>query len=419
MKMHGRLIRRCALAVARRLRCPRGVARFMVNCRVVALLAIAFGGACGLVADAGTVTNLGALANDDTRAQAISGDGSVVGGGSYDGNFNQAFRWSSGTMSPLGSLAGDAYAIAYGVNGDGSVVVGYSGRANPSTQERAVRWTLTSGTVQNLGTLPGGVVSQASAVDAGGDTVVGYSSSNDGVRAFVWTSVSGSMQNLGVLGTDESSEAYGTSANGSVVVGVSSSTVFDPDTGPSVVGNAFRWTSAGMQPLGRLAGGDYAEARAVNAAGDVAVGSSNTAPNGDVVAVRWTVTGSTALESLGFLAGGSRSIAYGVSGDGSSVVGTSMISGGLDRAFLWTPSLGMVDLNTYLPTIGFDLNGWTLERATAISADGTSITGFGTLQNVGTRSFLVQAVPEPATYAMALAGLACGGYSLFRRRRVR
>jgi hypothetical protein len=27
------------------------------------------------------------------------------------------------------------------------------------------------------------------------------------------------------------------------------------------------------------------------------------------------------------------------------------------------------------------------------------------------------AVPEPSTYAMALAGLACGGYSLFRRRK--
>jgi hypothetical protein len=28
-------------------------------------------------------------------------------------------------------------------------------------------------------------------------------------------------------------------------------------------------------------------------------------------------------------------------------------------------------------------------------------------------------VPEPSTYAMALAGLACGGYSMFRRRRAR
>ena len=28
----------------------------------------------------------------------------------------------------------------------------------------------------------------------------------------------------------------------------------------------------------------------------------------------------------------------------------------------------------------------------------------------------VATVPEPTTYAMALAGIACGGYSLFRRR---
>ena len=34
-------------------------------------------------------------------------------------------------------------------------------------------------------------------------------------------------------------------------------------------------------------------------------------------------------------------------------------------------------------------------------------------------AFQLTAVPEPSTYAMALAGLACGGYSLFRRRRDR
>jgi hypothetical protein len=31
----------------------------------------------------------------------------------------------------------------------------------------------------------------------------------------------------------------------------------------------------------------------------------------------------------------------------------------------------------------------------------------------------IQAVPEPSICAMALAGLACGGYSMFRRRRAR
>ena len=37
----------------------------------------------------------------------------------------------------------------------------------------------------------------------------------------------------------------------------------------------------------------------------------------------------------------------------------------------------------------------------------------------GLYGFRLVAVPEPSTYAMALAGLACGGYSMFRRRRAR
>jgi hypothetical protein len=38
-------------------------------------------------------------------------------------------------------------------------------------------------------------------------------------------------------------------------------------------------------------------------------------------------------------------------------------------------------------------------------------------QNIGSPGTAINAVPEPSTYVMALAGLACGGYSLFRRRR--
>ena len=32
-------------------------------------------------------------------------------------------------------------------------------------------------------------------------------------------------------------------------------------------------------------------------------------------------------------------------------------------------------------------------------------------------SVIITLVPEPSTCAMALAGLACGGYSMFRRRK--
>ena len=41
------------------------------------------------------------------------------------------------------------------------------------------------------------------------------------------------------------------------------------------------------------------------------------------------------------------------------------------------------------------------------------------LSMYGISNVLVAPVPEPSTVAMALAGLACGGYSLFRRRRAR
>jgi sulfatase modifying factor 1 len=57
-----------------------------------------------------------------------------------------------------------------------------------------------------------------------------------------------------------------------------------------------------------------------------------------------------------------------------------------------------------------------------IVASEMSVSGRNTIvpSSVGhDMGFRLAAVPEPSTYCMALAGLACGGYSLFRRRRVR
>jgi hypothetical protein len=49
----------------------------------------------------------------------------------------------------------------------------------------------------------------------------------------------------------------------------------------------------------------------------------------------------------------------------------------------------------------------------------TSGTTYSWNYGADTISINIAAVPEPSTCAMALAGLACGGYSLFRRRRAR
>lgn len=61
-----------------------------------------------------------------------------------------------------------------------------------------------------------------------------------------------------------------------------------------------------------------------------------------------------------------------------------------------------------------------------IAPDGSSATVFSTMSNMeanqgGVQSLALSSpavvVPEPATYAMGLAGLACGGYSMWRRRK--
>ena len=76
---------------------------------------------------------------------------------------------------------------------------------------------------------------------------------------------------------------------------------------------------------------------------------------------------------------------------------------------------------------GIDLAGFQIDKvglrvdSLSIVSPGSDPNGNGEWTNTsGQISFLfegVRAVPEPSTYAMALAGLACGGYSLFGRRK--
>lgn len=127
-------------------------------------------------------------------------------------------------MVGLGYLPGATFfdSTAYGVNRDGSVVVGESRSVNG---KEAFRWTLEGG-MQALGDLPGGqVMATARAVSADGSVVVGTGQSTLFSEAFRWTS-SGGMVGLGAVPSNDgaavSSEAWGVSADGRVVVGRSS-----------------------------------------------------------------------------------------------------------------------------------------------------------------------------------------------------
>lgn len=333
---------------------------------------------------AATLTDLGMLPGANiTRVASVSGDGTVAVGTANGWSGDRAFRWTSGSgLVDLGGLPGASFPMssAKAVSRDGHVVVGQA-RAS-SGGSNAFRWTATGG-MQDLGNLPGGVVSAAHASSGDGSVVVGAGNTALGSRAFRWTQ-GGGMQSLGTLGGSDS-DAHGVSDDGSVIVGRSGS------DGHAM--RAFRWTSGdGMQDLGGLAGRPLSAASGVSGDGSVVVGwcqsdpgNANPPPDFDGRAFRWTATGG--MQDLGLLAGGTYSLANGTNADGTIVVGDADSIAGT-RAMLWTASLGMVDLNLHLASIGVDLTGWDLFSAYAVSADGSTIVGEGTL-NGANRGWIV------------------------------
>ena len=93
------------------------------------------------------------------------------------------------------------------------------------------------------------------------------------------------------------------------------------------------------------------------------------------------------LRWLGTL-GGDSSDAYGVSADGSVVVGQARNATGTFRAFRWTASRGMEDLNAAYASLLS--GGSSLDAARAISPNGRYIVGFGFNAATGrTEAFLL------------------------------
>jgi probable HAF family extracellular repeat protein len=358
------------------------------------------------------ITDLGALpGGNNSFATALSADGTTVSGGSNSSVGSRAFRWTAaGGMQNLGLLpSGGSSSTGEAISADGSVIAGINRASN--NENRAFRWTAAGG-MTSLGVLGTGSASAANAISADGSVVAGssYTSVFTNPRAFRWTSAGG-MQNLGVLPGGASSSALAISADGSVVAG---SDVVDG------LLRAFRWTSAGgMQDLGILPGADSAEALGMSADGSVVTGDSGDQLNNTYFhAFRWTAAGG--MQDLGALPGGTFSQGSAISGDNSIIVGASSSSSG-DRAFLWTSTLGMLDLNEYLSSLGADLTDWRLTSATDISADGSVIAGTGTFNGQDHAFLVVGVVPEPSSVMLLIGGAFCLylGWTAVRRRQCR
>jgi len=189
----------------------------------------------------------------------ISADGTVIVGGSTSPtvmNGYTAFRRTSGdnTMRDLGSLLGvGGKSTAYGVDGDGDVVVGSSEVGAPNTVH-AFRWVLTpnttTGVMSDLDPTSVFHRSLATAVNFDGSVVIGDAD----FKAMRWDATNG-MTQLGVLSGDTVSIANAVSDDGAVIVGTSLPNG-NPETSSGageVDSHAFRWTAAtGMKDLTTL-----------------------------------------------------------------------------------------------------------------------------------------------------------------------
>lgn len=242
------------------------------------------------------------------------------------------------SLVPLRSSDDALEVLAFGINFDGSVIVGRTSDRHYHSNYRAFRWTPEAGPI-SLGTLNNGYVSEAYATNADGSVVVGYAidgAEENKQKASLWTAAAG-MVSLGALNGSNWGYAFARalSADGTVVVG------YSPDGAQRNKFRAFRWrTETGAVSLKTLTDGKECNAFATNADGSILVGQSGYNNHNDrKIACSWDTEGE--VSALGTLNSGERSCAWAISADGSVIVGESQDGAqeNADRAFRWTSTM--------------------------------------------------------------------------------
>jgi probable HAF family extracellular repeat protein len=284
-----------------------------------------------------------------SQGQAISKCGHVAGWARFPSFNSDGFFWSGHGLHVLDALPPQGnVSFAEAINSSGDVA-GYSTYDYPPyPNSHAVVWI--QGKIHDLGTLPGSDDAQAMGMNDAGE-VVGFSVPD----AFLWTEQQG-MQDLGTLPGGSNSQAFGINKRNEVV---GSSDVADGNT------YGFVWTkSTGMHALPALPDGYSSSANGINDQGQIVGGSSAGYDNN--YAVLWTYDGK--VVDLGVLPGQVWSSAFAINNLGQ-VVGWSGY-----RAFIWSESEGMQDLNDLIPSN----SGWVLGSANGINDHG-QITGQGNI----------------------------------------
>ncbi len=274
------------------------------------------------------------------------------------------FRWTStGGFVDLG--LGDTFNSSIGISADGNTIVtgrtGSDGNSNPAMWQQATGWVDLGHPAE--GCVLDGSWGDAWGVNADGSIVVGLAWYCPGAEGFQWTKQNG-IVGLGHP-TNASSRATTISNDGSTIVGFYE----DPVQG---FRRPVRWISGSTDIfLGDIPG----EAIGVSTDGSQIVGqAADSTGNGRA----FYYTDSGGLVDLGVLSRNNtdQSVAVGVS-DNGIVIGASINSfTWSSKPFVWSAKMGLHGVQAALVSHGAVIpSGVTLTNVLAISADGTTIVG--------------------------------------------
>lgn len=333
-----------------------------------------------------------------SEATAVSADGSIVGGGAYvDGPVLDAVRWIGGDFSLLGKTGGgtvDTISVT-AMNGDGSKIVG------GDLSSGAYLWN--NGLLSSLQQLQvaGPAMKIVNDISDNGTVLVGTTGTPN-LNALLW--LNGVVTALPYLDASHTrAAATAVSADGTIVVGYSGHAT-------NGTGGAFRREGGQMTALGYLEQDTKSVATDISADGSVIVGNSENNA-GNVLTRRafmWKDGLMTKLPDtnpeLNIIF--ERTEAVAVSGDGSVIVGL-----GYDtiaerpqavgvQPVLWSASSGYVPVPLAFLFSPEELLGFkSLDKASDVSRDGTTIVGTGTNEKSASEGFRITLDSGPGTWA--------------------
>ena len=355
-------------------------------CSTAAIACFLLGASDAFAQTSYAVTDLGVLPNkEESVPAAINGQGQVAGTSSAKTSGEAAFRYNPYNPVPMEDIGQSVISRGFGINNTG-LVVGDSALNTASSAAFPVRHAalFTNGSVIDLGTLNGQTFSRANGIN-GLNQVVGFSGpelDNPKGRAFFWSKSTG-MVDVGTLGgayaqafaINDSGFITGNSQTASSATGGAAVHAF---LGPSPL----RAGAIGMRDLGTL-DGSFSYGMSINTNSHV-VGYSTVNKVDSRVHAFWF--DGNAMKDLGTLAPSSsnpledQSFALGVNSadqvvgytylpgpnantDPAIQPGTSPVS---QVAFVWSQGV-MKDLNTL---IGSAAQKYHLNSAIAINDNG-------------------------------------------------